>query len=155
LDPIQCFGKYLLFERLATGGMAEIWLAKQTGLGRFSRFVVVKKILGQLGSDPSLVEMFLDEARLTVRLNHPNIVQVYDLGLTDGTYFLAMEYLAGENLAAITWRSLKSKRSPALPIAVRIVAGPPRTIWLSLKKRRFDSRRDGPMDSKFEYSRTV
>ncbi|HEX8441670.1 MAG TPA: protein kinase, partial [Archangium sp.] len=76
----QQFGKYLLLKRLALGGMAEIWLSKQLGVQGFEKLVVVKRILEQFAGEKEFVQMFLDEARLAATLNHPNVVQIYDLG---------------------------------------------------------------------------
>src|SRR5262245_611409 len=95
------FGRYLLLKRLAVGGMAEIWLAKQTGLEGFEKLVVVKRILSHLATEHVFVQMFLDEARLAASLNHQNVVQIYDLGQEQGSYFIAMEFIAGHDLSAV------------------------------------------------------
>ena len=110
LGPVRSFGRFTLVKRLATGGMAEIWLARQRGLAGFNRFVVIKKILPHLSEQSTFVEMFLDEARTSAQLNHPNIVQIFDLGKEGDAYFIAMEFIAGENLAAVAWRGLQRKR---------------------------------------------
>src|SRR5690242_10217121 len=93
-------GRYSLLTRLAVGGMAEIWLARQVGPQGFEKFVVIKRILDGLGTDPASVRMFLDEARIAAQLNHPHIVQIFDLGQEAGAFYIAMEYLPGENLSA-------------------------------------------------------
>src|SRR5205823_2776902 len=103
------FGKYRLIRALGQGGMAEVYLAKQIGLQGFEKAVVVKRILPLHSKNPEFVAMFLDEARLSARLAHPNLVQVFDFGLEDGCYYLAMEYLAGEDLRSIV-RAAKKKR---------------------------------------------
>jgi eukaryotic-like serine/threonine-protein kinase len=95
------FGKYELLLSLATGGTAEIFLAKQTGEAGFEKLVVVKRLLEHLVEDQEYVQMFLDEARLGARLAHPNIVQTLELGQYNGQYFIAMEYLAGLSLAQV------------------------------------------------------
>ncbi len=100
------FGKYLLLDQIATGGMAEIWLAKQTGLEGFEKLVVIKKILPHFISDIEFINMFLDEARLAAKLNHQNIVQIYDLGKEDNTYYIAMEYIFGEDLKSIAMNAI-------------------------------------------------
>lgn len=97
----QQLGKYTLRNKIATGGMAEIWLSEQQGPGGFTKELVIKRILPHLASDARFVEMFLDEARLAAKLSHPNIVQIYDLGEADGSYFIAMEYIKGHDLEAI------------------------------------------------------
>ncbi len=122
IGPIRRFGRYTLIKKLATGGMAEIWLARQSGVAGFNRFVVIKKILSHLAEEETFRNMFLDEARMSAALTHPNIVQVYDLGEADETYFIAMEFILGENLAAIAWRGVK-RQSPLSPtFAARIMA---------------------------------
>jgi serine/threonine protein kinase len=99
-DQIQ-FGKYLLLRPLAEGGMASIHLAKAIGPEGFQKDVVVKRVLPQYSKDPDFVQMFLEEARVSARMSHPNIVQVFDFGQAEGSYYLAMEYLAGEDLRSI------------------------------------------------------
>src|SRR5690348_2826715 len=89
------FGKYDLLALLATGGMAEIWLARVSGAAGFEKLVVIKRLLDKLAEEQEYVEMFLDEARINARLSHSNIVQVLELGEVDGQYFLAMEYVPG------------------------------------------------------------
>ncbi len=122
IGPVRRFGAYTLVKKLATGGMAEIWLARQRGLAGFNRFVVIKKILSHLAEQKTFRDMFLDEARTCAALSHPNIVQVYDLGRVDESYFIAMEFISGENLAAIAWRGMK--RSHPFPpyYAARVIA---------------------------------
>ena len=105
--PGNVVGAYTLLAKLATGGMAEIWLARQVGLRGFERLVVVKRIIESLSQDEAFVEMFLDEARIVVQLTHPNIVQVFDLGEHAGAYYIAMEYLAGENLVSVARAAAK------------------------------------------------
>ena len=98
---VQPFGKYQLVERLGRGGMAEVWKARIQGPAGFSRTLVVKRILPHLVEDPHFVQMFVSEARLSARLNHGNIVQVFELGDVDGEYFLAMEYVRGRDLVNV------------------------------------------------------
>src|SRR3954471_15408605 len=90
---LQAYGKYFLVRKLAEGGMAEIFLAKQIGAEGFERNVVIKRMLRHVSEVPDFVTMFLDEARLAARLSHPNIIQINDLGLVDGSYYICMEYL--------------------------------------------------------------
>jgi serine/threonine protein kinase len=122
LGPFKRYGRYTLIKKLATGGMAEIWLSRQRGLADFKRFVVVKKILSHLGAQETFVRMFLDEARMSAQLNHPNIVQVYDLGKEGESYFIAMEFINGENLASIAWRGKKRNKPIPVHYAARILA---------------------------------
>ncbi len=122
VGPVRRFGRYTLVKKLATGGMAEIWLARQRGLAGFNRFVVIKKILSHLSEQETFVKMFLDEARMSAQLNHPNIVQIYDLGRESDSYYIAMEFISGENLAAIAWRGMKRGRPYPPPFAARVIA---------------------------------
>ncbi len=115
-------GRYQLLAKLATGGMAEIHLAKQTGIEGFERLVVVKKILPHLSSEQRFLEMFLDEARITIQLNHPNIVQTYDLGKDGEQYFMAMEYLEGESLGYLAREAHRGGKWPPPALAAGIVA---------------------------------
>src|SRR5215213_982960 len=89
------FGKYTLVAKLATGGMAEIFLARLQGAAGFEKLVCIKRILPHLARDQQLVEMFLSEARIAAQISHPNVCQVFELGEIDGSYFIAMEYLEG------------------------------------------------------------
>lgn len=93
------FGKYLLDREIARGGMARVHLARLRGLGGFEKRLVVKQILPQLARDPRFVSMFVEEAKTLVQMSHPHIVPVYELGVVDGVYFLAMEYVEGATLA--------------------------------------------------------
>jgi len=88
-------GPYELLRRIATGGMAEVYLARRGGPHGFQKFVAVKRILPQYVRDPDFVAMFIDEARVCARLGHPNIVQVFDFGEQDGELYMAMEYVDG------------------------------------------------------------
>jgi len=95
------FGKYLLDAEIARGGMARVFRARLRGLGGFEKTLVVKQILPELARDPRFVEMFVAEANTLVAMSHPGIVPVYELGIVDGVYFLAMEHVDGATLADI------------------------------------------------------
>ncbi len=103
-------GKYELLKQLAVGGMAEIYLARQSGPEGFSKLVVIKRILPNLASQDRFVQMFLDEARVAARFNHPNIVQIFDLGREKDHYYIAMEYIPGEDIKSVVRRCAKKKR---------------------------------------------
>jgi tRNA A-37 threonylcarbamoyl transferase component Bud32 len=96
------FGKYYLTEKLATGGMAEIYLAKIIGPGGFEKPVVIKQILPKLSGQRHFVDLFVAEAKTLVTLAHGNIVPVYELGVIDETYFIAMDYIDGPTLYRLT-----------------------------------------------------
>jgi serine/threonine protein kinase len=114
-------GKYELVKRLSVGGMAEIFLARAVGLPGFQKLVVVKRILPQLASKPDFLEMFLDEARIAATLQHPNIVQIYDVCVIGGNYFIAMEYLHGEDVRSILRAALRAKRRIPLEQVLQIM----------------------------------
>jgi serine/threonine-protein kinase len=120
--PIQRYGKYYLIAKLAEGGMAEIFLAKQVGVEGFEKNVVVKRMLSHLSAVPDFVAMFLDEARLASRLSHPNVVQILDLGFEAGCYFIAMEYLPGEDFSTVIRSAAKQRAYVPLNIALKVVA---------------------------------
>ncbi len=119
---LGALGKYALVSKHAAGGMAEIYLAKQLGAAGFERNVVVKRLHAHLTENEDFVRMFLDEARLASRLTHPNIVAITDLGEADGSYYIAMEYLAGEDLA--TLQRLARRAGKELPpnVVAHVVA---------------------------------
>jgi serine/threonine-protein kinase len=112
------FGKYTLVARLATGGMAEIFLARLQGEAGFEKLVCIKQILPHLARDQQFVAMFLDEARTAARISHPHVCQVFELGQLDGRYYIAMEYLEGVPLAC--FRRADMYRMPPEP---RLVVG--------------------------------
>src|SRR5688572_6654027 len=95
------FGRYQLIERIAVGGMAEIFRARQIGEHGFERFLVIKRILPHLAVDPDFLGMFVDEAKLQSALSHPKIVQVYEFGQADGQYYMALEHVDGLDALAL------------------------------------------------------
>jgi serine/threonine-protein kinase len=119
---VRAYGKYLLVKKLAEGGMAEIFLAKQVGLEGFEKNVVIKRMLPHLSGASDFVAMFLDEARLAASLAHPNIVQITDLGLADGCYFICMEHLPGEDLAAALRLARRKELKVPLVVLLRVFA---------------------------------
>lgn len=106
-------GRYEVLRKIATGGMAELFLAKMVGMEGFEKVVAIKRILAHLAYDEEFINMFRDEARIVAKLSHPNIVQIYDLGKSDDTYFIAMEYIPGRNLSSIAKKA--RARSESLP----------------------------------------
>jgi serine/threonine-protein kinase len=114
-------GRYLVTKRLAAGGMADVLLARTTGIEGFERHVVIKRIHADLVEQDRYIKMFLDEARLAASLHHHNIVQVNDIGIDDGEYFFAMEYVHGEDARNLLM--LASKRGELIPLehAITIV----------------------------------
>ncbi len=117
-------GRYTLVRKLATGGMAELFLAIQRSVGGFEKLIVIKRILPSMNQDQAFIEMLLHEARIAATLSHPNVVQVFDLGMVDGAYFIAMEHVQGEDLRAIV-RQMKALSAVEFPVehALSIVLG--------------------------------
>lgn len=121
------FGKYLLLEKIATGGMAQLYRAKITGVQGFEKLIAIKQVLPHLAGEEDLVSSFIDEAKLAALLNHQNIVQIYDFGSMAGAYFISMEYIFGRDLRLIAKKS-RGKNLPltlehALHITSRICSG--------------------------------
>ena len=105
-------GKYKLVATLGQGGMADVYLAVSGGpVAGFSKLAVVKKVRAHLAEDAEFIAMMLEEARVSARLNHPNVVQVHDVDVVDGEYFLAMEFLDGQPLHRLLHRAAKTKTS--------------------------------------------
>ncbi len=119
---MEKFGRYELLEKIATGGMAEIWLARQAGLEGFEKLIVIKRILPHLAESEEFIQMFLHEARVAVRLNHPNVVQIFDLGSQDRSYFIAMEYIHGEDARKVWRHSVEVGKALPVPLVCRIIA---------------------------------
>lgn len=113
------FGKYLLVDKIGTGGMAELYLAKQTGLKGFEKVIAIKRILPHLTQDTEFVNMFINEAKLAALLSHQNIVQIFDLGHVEGIYYIAMEYIMGKDLRSLL-RKRKEKKT-LMPIELSLM----------------------------------
>jgi serine/threonine protein kinase len=114
---------YQILAKLASGGMAEIFLARGEGVAGVERYCVLKRILRDRASDVQFVQMFLDEARLAAQLQHPNIAQVYDIGKLGDSYFFTMEYVHGETVRALLHRAVELRRKLPISCVLTIVAG--------------------------------
>ncbi|MFZ5440527.1 MAG: protein kinase domain-containing protein [Myxococcota bacterium] len=121
LDRGRRIGKYEVITRLSVGGMAELFLAFIPGPGGFKKFVALKQILPDVRADDSFVKMFLDEARITAAFNHPNIGQVFDLGEEREELYLAMEFIAGQNLEQTIKRAAKKELPIPVGFAARVI----------------------------------
>ncbi len=95
------FGRYVLLDKIGVGGMAEVFRAVAPGTGGFRRVLVLKRILPAMSREARFVEMFIDEAKISALISHPNVVQVFEFGQIEGSHFLAMEYVHGRNLSAV------------------------------------------------------
>jgi tRNA A-37 threonylcarbamoyl transferase component Bud32 len=115
-------GRYGLIEHLASGGMAEIYLASHESEGAFAKELVLKILQSRYAENPDVVKMFLDEARLGAKLNHPNIVDVYDLGSEDGLYYIAMEHIPGKTLTDVVRRAIEVSKPLTLEHAAYLMA---------------------------------
>lgn len=116
------FGKYFLIEKLATGGMAEIYKAKTFGVDGFEKLLAIKRILPHCSADSEFIHMLIDEAKLSVLLSHTNIVQVYDLGKVGDDYFISMEFINGINLREFLSRLKEKKETFSEELVVYILS---------------------------------
>ena len=114
IQPVR-FGSYQLVERLAMGGMAEVYLARPDGQ---SRLVALKRILPSIAADDEFIAMFIDEAKIAGQLSHPNVAQIFDLGKINNSYFIAMEYVSGHDLRALWDRARGAGGKTTLPVSL-------------------------------------
>jgi len=117
----QRVDRYELVGEIASGGMATVYLARLGGVGGFQRFVAMKRLHPHLQNEKEFVEMFLDEARLSAAIHHPNVVSIVEVGASPVGYYLVMEYVEGDTLARIIARSASNGQRIPTPIALRIV----------------------------------
>lgn len=117
----QRFGKYQIIERIASGGMAEIFKARLDGIGGFHRTFAIKRILPHLTANSEFVDMLVDEAKVAGLLSHANIVQILDLGAVDDQYYIAMEYVNGRDLGKILARCREKNITLPVPHAVYVL----------------------------------
>jgi serine/threonine protein kinase len=120
-DP-DAYGPYRLLERVAVGGMAEVFRAKRSGVEGFEKVVAVKRILSHLSDNKEFVDMFIHEAKVVAGLAHPNIVQIFDLGKIDRSYYIAMEYVHGRDLRTILKRAKDRGAKVPVELAAYIVS---------------------------------
>ena len=123
LAPGWVLGRYEILRLLSVGGMAEIYLARAAGIAGFEKRVVIKRMLPHFAAHQTFVDMFLSEARLAATLDHPNIVQVYDIGESTGDYYYAMEYVPGVDLRAIVGEERRFGRMVPIAMATAIARG--------------------------------
>jgi len=116
------FGKYTVTRHLADGGMAEVYLARASGIEGFEKNVVIKRLKPELAENPWATELFLQEARIAATLEHPQIAQVHDVGAVDGSYFFAMEHVHGRDLRLLLREARRREVAIPLEVAIRIVA---------------------------------
>ena len=119
----ETLGPYRIIRRLAQGGMAEVLLAKQSGMGGFERLVCIKRILPHLSAQEDFLKMFQDEARIAANLVHPNIAQIYDIAQENDDYYIAMEYVRGEDLRRVYNQEVRHGRTLSQTMAAYICLG--------------------------------
>ncbi len=122
MKPLQVLGKYELLQKIGAGGMAEVYKARLTGIEGFEKVVVVKKILPGYARNVSFIKMLVDEAKLTSVLQHPNIVQIFELDHIDNQYYIAMEWVDGKDLLKVLARLAESKAEPNETVSCFIAA---------------------------------
>ena len=118
----QIFGKFILLERVSIGGMAEVYRAKLLDKPEFERFFAIKRILPHLAADKEFVTMFINEAKVAVELEHPNVCQIYELGRLGQSHYIAMEYIAGQDVQAIQNYYRQQKKIMSVGQACFIIA---------------------------------
>ena len=121
-DAVRRLGRFQIIGRLATGGMAEVYLALSGELPGYRTLLVVKRILPHLASNRQFIGMFLDEARLAALLDHPNVVRIIEVGHDGEEYFLAMELVQGKPLSAVLRKATRERRPPSPALAAYIIA---------------------------------
>jgi serine/threonine protein kinase len=121
-DAVRRLGRFQIIGRLATGGMAEVYLALSGELPGFRTLIVVKRILPHLASNGQFIRMFLDEARLAALLDHPNVVRIIEVGHDGEEYFLAMELVQGKPLSAVLRKATRERRPPTPALAAYLIA---------------------------------
>ncbi|XXX76368.1 protein kinase [Sorangium sp. So ce134] len=136
-------GRYRLLKKIGMGGMAEIWVASVAGISGVRKICVVKRILPHLADSPEFVRMFLDEARIAATLDHPNLVQMYDIEEIDGVPVIAMEYLHGEDLRTVKKSLRSANRRMPVEHAITIAAGVAAGLHYAHEKVGFDGK---PLD---------
>jgi len=139
-EALEEYGNYFLLEKIAVGGMAELFKAQQRGVQGFQKIVAIKRILPHFSDNEDFVTMFIDEAKLAAQLTHPNIVQIFDLGKAGSSYYIAMEYVNGRDLRTL----LRKVREFGIPVPEQVAAFVVMKVASALdyahRKRGFDDR---------------
>jgi TonB family protein len=137
------FGQYVLLEKIATGGMAEVWKARMRGVEGFQKIVAIKKILPHLSDNQDFIEMFVDEAKLAAQLNHNNIIHIYDLGKIQSSYYIAMEYIDGYDLKNILKKAQERDQPLSVEIALFVASKIGAALDYAHRKRDFEDKEMG------------
>ena len=139
-QPGEPFGQYNLLEKIAVGGMAEVWKARMRGVEGFQKMVAIKKILPHMSDNAEFIGMFIDEAKLAAQLSHPNIVHIYDLGKISRSYYIAMEYVEGKDLRSILNAARRRGMQMPLGLALLIASRVASALDYAHRKRDFEGR---------------
>lgn len=142
-QPGERFGQYTLLERIAVGGMAEVWKARMRGVEGFQKTVAIKRILPHMTDNAEFVGMFIDEAKLAAQLTHPNIVHIYDLGKIGRDYYIAMEYVDGKDLRSLLNAARRKGTPVPLGLSLLIAARVASALDYAHRKRDFEGRELG------------
>jgi TonB family protein len=137
------FGQYVLLDKIATGGMAEVWKARKRGEEGFQKIVAIKKILPHLSDNQEFIEMFIDEAKLAAQLNHNNIIHIYDLGKIGSSYYIAMELVDGFDLKTILKWAADRDQPLVVELALFITSKVAAALDYAHRKRDFDDKEMG------------
>jgi len=142
-QPGERFGQYTLLERIAVGGMAEVWKARMRGVEGFQKTVAIKRILPHMTDNAEFVGMFIDEAKLAAQLTHPNIVHIYDLGKLGRDYYIAMEYVDGRDLRSLLNAARRKGMPLPLGLSLLIAARVASALDYAHRKRDFEDQELG------------
>ena len=142
-QPGERFGQYTLLERIAAGGMAEVWKARMRGVEGFQKTVAIKRILSHMTDNAEFIGMFIDEAKLAAQLTHPNIVHIYDLGKIGRDYYIAMEYVEGKDLRSLLNAGRRKGMPLPLELGLMIAARLASALDYAHRKRDFEDREMG------------
>ncbi|HEX7603641.1 MAG TPA: serine/threonine-protein kinase, partial [Polyangiaceae bacterium] len=122
-EPVIQLGRYALHAEIAAGGMATVYLGRLHGAVGFGRTVAIKRLHPHLAKDPEFVSMFLDEAHLAARVQHPNVVPTLDVVTSDRELFLVLEYVRGESFSALIRAARAAGQTLPIPVVVAVVVG--------------------------------
>ncbi len=137
---MERLGRYVVLRHLASGGMADVLLGRADGIEGFERHIIIKRIRAEHAKDQHFIQMFLDEARVAATLHHQNVVQVYDIGEDHGEYFLAMEYIHGEDLRTMLSAVSKSRANMPLGYVAAIVSSAAAGLHYAHERRGTDKK---------------
>ncbi|MFO0725286.1 MAG: protein kinase [Myxococcota bacterium] len=133
-------GRYRILAELGQGGMAIAYLGRAVGPGGFERLFAIKMIHEHLCREPAFVSMFLNEARLVARIQHPNVIPVYEVDVENGRYYLSLDYVSGETLAQTLWATVQAKKKLPVEAAATIVAHAAQGLHAAHELRAADGR---------------